>query len=70
MVNLLKVIRENAELGLRSVITLIDSDMPPRVEEKVSVFAPDEIVLALHDEGDEVRLFRRKAWWPTARIAR
>jgi uncharacterized protein YydD (DUF2326 family) len=61
-VNLLKVLRTYAELGVQSVITLIDSDMPPRVEAKVPVFAPDEIVLRLHDEGDEGRLFRMKAW--------
>uniref|UniRef100_UPI003F65B4DC DUF2326 domain-containing protein n=1 Tax=Castellaniella ginsengisoli TaxID=546114 RepID=UPI003F65B4DC len=58
-VNLLRVIREYAELGVQSVITLIDFDMPPRVEAKVPVFSPDEIVLTLHDEG---RLFRMKAW--------
>ncbi len=61
-VNLLKVIREYAELGVQSVITLIDSDMPPRVEAEVPVFASEEIVLHLHDEGDEGRLFRIKAW--------
>ncbi|MDX3894405.1 DUF2326 domain-containing protein [Pusillimonas sp.] len=61
-VNLLKVIREYAELGVQSIITLIDSDMPPRSEADVPVFAPHEIVLTLHDEGDEGRLFRTKAW--------
>ena len=61
-VNLIKVIREYAELGVQSVITLIDSDMPPRAEAEVPVFASDEIVLHLHDEGDEGRLFRIKAW--------
>lgn len=35
--------------------------MPPADEEEC-VFNPDEIVLTLHDEGDEGRLFRMKAW--------
>ncbi|WP_227815774.1 DUF2326 domain-containing protein [Nitrogeniibacter aestuarii] len=60
--NLLKVIREYANLGIQPVITLIASDMPPEADAKEPVFAPDEIVLALHDEGPEGRLFRMQAW--------
>ena len=60
--NLLMVIRQYAELGVQSIITLIDSDMPPRTEATVPVFASDEIVLTLHDEDDEGRLFRMKTW--------
>lgn len=61
-VNLLKVIREYAELGAQSIITLIDSDMPPTDENEGPVFSPDEIVLTLHDEGIDGRLFRMRAW--------
>jgi uncharacterized protein YydD (DUF2326 family) len=61
-VNLLKVIREYAELGAQPIITLIDSDMPPTDENEGLVFSPDEIVLTLHDEGIDGRLFRMKAW--------
>lgn len=60
--NLLTVIREYADLGVQPVITLIASDMPPAVDAKEPVFAPDEIILTLHDEGPEGRLFRIKAW--------
>lgn len=60
--NLLAVIREYANLGVQPVITLISSDMPPVEEGEASVFDPDEIVLTLHDEGAEGRLFRMKAW--------
>lgn len=60
--NLLKVIREYAELGVQPVITLIDSDMPPVDDNEGPVFGPDEIVLTLHDEGPDGRLFRIKAW--------
>lgn len=60
--NLLKVIREYADLGLQPVITLIDSDMPPPEESGKPVFTTDEVVLTLHDEGDDGRLFRMRAW--------
>lgn len=59
--NLLAVIRRYAELGLQPVITVIDSDLPARTGDE-PVFAVDEIVLALHDEGDQGRLFKMRAW--------
>jgi uncharacterized protein YydD (DUF2326 family) len=59
--NLLTVIRRYAELGLQPVITLIDSDLPPRTGEE-PVFGDDEIILTLHDEGEQGRLFKMKAW--------
>lgn len=61
-VNLLAVIREYADLGVQPIITLIASDMPPAAENEETVFSPDEIVLTLHDEGPDGRLFRMKAW--------
>ncbi len=60
--NLLAVIREYADLGLQPIITLIASDMPPAADAEGPVFAPEEVVLTLHDEGPEGRLFRIKAW--------
>lgn len=60
--NLLAVIREYADLGVQPIITLIASDMPPAVEDEGPVFSPDEVVLTLHDEGLEGRLFRMNAW--------
>lgn len=60
--NLLKVIREYSDLGIQSVITLIDSDMPPHIEEDGQVFSAEEIILLLHDEGPDGRLFRMKPW--------
>lgn len=60
--NLLAVIREYADLGVQPVITLIASDMPPSADGEGPVFTPDEIVLTLHDEGPEGRLFRMRAW--------
>jgi uncharacterized protein YydD (DUF2326 family) len=60
--NLLTVIRRYADLGLQSVITLIDSDLPVRSEDSDPVFAADEIISTLHDEGDQGRLFKMGAW--------
>ena len=61
-VNLLTVIREYADLGVQPVITLITSDMPPAPDANEPVFAPEEIVLTLNDEGKEGLLFRMKPW--------
>ena len=60
--NLLVVIRCYAELGLQPIITLIDSDLPVRTGENESVFGRDEIVLSLHDENEQGRLFKMRAW--------
>jgi uncharacterized protein YydD (DUF2326 family) len=60
--NLLVVIRKYAELGIQSVITLIDSDLPVRNIDGNPVFNTSEIVLTLHDENEYGRLFRMKSW--------
>jgi len=60
--NLLAVIRAYADIGIQSVITLIDSDLPPRTEKEDPVFATDELILTLYDENEQGRLFRMKAW--------
>ena len=59
--NLLKVIRDYTSLGIQSIITLIDSDLPPRDEKGGQVFDPGEIVLLLHDEDERGRLFEDAA---------
>ena len=61
--NLLAVIRNYAEFGIQPVITLIDSDLPARPDGgEEPVFDESEIVLLLHDEGENGRLFTIKAW--------
>jgi uncharacterized protein YydD (DUF2326 family) len=60
--NLLAVFRQYAALGLQPIITLIDSDMPVHGEQEGPVFEPGEIILTLHDEGDEGRLFKMPPW--------
>ncbi|MCC7005117.1 MAG: DUF2326 domain-containing protein [Ottowia sp.] len=59
--NLLAVIHRYAEFGLQPVITLIDSDLPSRID-KGPVFTQSEIVLTLHDENVQGRLFKMKTW--------
>jgi uncharacterized protein YydD (DUF2326 family) len=60
--NLLTVIRRYADLGLQPTITLIDSDLPVRTEKNEPVFSKEEIVVSLHDENEQGRLFKMKAW--------
>jgi uncharacterized protein YydD (DUF2326 family) len=57
--NLLTVIREYSTFGLQQIITAIDSDLPPIVEE---LFQEEETILMLNDEGDDGRLFKMPAW--------
>lgn len=59
--NLLDVIRRYNHMGIQSIVTLIDSDLPKR-EPDDPVFTDEEIVVLLHDEGDEGRLFKMPAW--------
>lgn len=60
--NLLTIIRRYAELGLQPIITLIDSDLPTRGDSSPPVFSAGEVILTLHDEGDDGRLFKMKPW--------
>ncbi len=60
--NLLTVIRRYADFGLQPIVTLIDSDLPVRPEDGEAVFSADEIVAILHDENEQGRLFKMRAW--------
>jgi len=60
--NLLTVIRHYTSLGVQSIITLIDSDLPTRAEAGPAFFDDSEIVLLLHDEGENGRLFKMPGW--------
>jgi uncharacterized protein YydD (DUF2326 family) len=60
--NLLEVIRESSRYGTQHVITLIDSELPALSDGTRYEFPESEIVLRLHDEGDDGRLFRMGAW--------
>lgn len=58
-IKLLEVIREYTELGIQNIITLIDSDLP---SENRNLFCDNEIVLLLHDENDDGKLFKMTSW--------
>jgi uncharacterized protein YydD (DUF2326 family) len=60
--NLLLEIRKYTELGIQSIITLIDSDTPAPIQEDTTTFTNEEVVLTLHDENMRGRLFKMKAW--------
>jgi uncharacterized protein YydD (DUF2326 family) len=60
--NLLEVIRQYAGLGLQPIITLIDCDMPIRPDNDPPVFEDEEMVLRLHDEGQDGRIFKIASW--------
>lgn len=60
--NLLRVIRNYANLGIQSVITLIDSDLPVPTGEDKKIFDNAEIVLTLHDNGIQGLLFKMANW--------
>ena len=59
--NLLAVIRRYAAIGIQPVITLIDSDLPARSPDDEPVFSTEEVVLLLHDENEQGRLFKIRA---------
>jgi len=60
--DLLNVVRRYAALGLQPIITLIDSDLPIRAETDLPVFDESEVVLSLHDENEQGRLFKMRTW--------
>lgn len=60
--NLLKVLRQLNQEGIQTIITMIDSDLPYRPDRVEAVFGTGEIVVRLHDDGDEGRLFKMPEW--------
>jgi uncharacterized protein YydD (DUF2326 family) len=59
--NLMKVIRHYSDMGIQQIITLIDSDLTDK-DMNESLILDDEIVLRLHDEGENGRLFKMQGW--------
>ena len=60
--NLLEVIRRYTNLGIQTVITLIDSDIPARSNSPQPIFGDKEVIVLLHDESKEGRLFKTRTW--------
>ena len=59
---LLSVIRQYSSLGIQSIITLIDSDLPYQTPEEDPIIDESEIILQLHDQGTDGRLFKMETW--------
>jgi uncharacterized protein YydD (DUF2326 family) len=56
---LLRIVREQIASGkTQYILTLIEADMPRDSKGKKVQFGPDEIILHLHDDGDDGRLFK------------
>lgn len=55
-VQLMRVLRDHADAGIQLIITALDSDTPP------NEIAEEDVVLTLHDEGEDGRLFRFASW--------
>lgn len=60
--NLLAVVREYTALGIQNIVTLIDSDLPKQNSDDEPLFNSAEIVLTLHDESDQGKLFKMPSW--------
>jgi uncharacterized protein YydD (DUF2326 family) len=60
--NLIEVFRQYAAHGIQPVISALDSDLPAPVGSTPAAVAEGEIILTLHDEGDDGRLFKMAAW--------
>lgn len=59
---LIGVLRRYASYGLQPIVSVLDSDLPEPLNSASSAISDDEVVLTLHDEGDEGRLFRMTSW--------
>lgn len=60
--NLIRVMRQYAAFGVQHMITLIDSEMPQPELPGKAVFEEAEVVLRLHDQGRDGRLFKMEEW--------
>lgn len=60
--NLISVFRQYANLGLQPIFSVLDSDLPERVGSTLDTVNDSEVILRLHDEGDEGRLFKMPPW--------
>ena len=57
--NLLDLLRNYSSQGLQIVVTTIDTDIP---EDDKPFFENSEVILRLHDEDMEGRLFKMPEW--------
>jgi uncharacterized protein YydD (DUF2326 family) len=56
--NLFEIIKQYSQLGIQYIVTLLDSEIPPGD----SFFDESDVILRLHDEGQDGRLFKMDSW--------
>lgn len=60
--NLLESVRSYAELGIQSIITVMDFDLPSPIDGTDRGLSEDDVILRLHDDGIKGRLFHFEGW--------
>ena len=60
--NLLDSVRVYSELGIQSIITVMDFDFPSVEVGSDHGLNEDDIILRLHDDGEQGRLFHFESW--------
>ena len=61
-VNLLNSLKEYSDLGIQSIITVMDFDLPTSVAGIDAGLSKDDVILTLHDDGPGGRLFHFEGW--------
>ncbi|NKX41770.1 DUF2326 domain-containing protein [Rhodobacteraceae bacterium R_SAG2] len=56
--NLLDTVRSHADLGIQSIVTVMDFDLP----DTGKAINEDDIILRLHDDGETGKLFHFEGW--------
>ncbi|GGM26395.1 hypothetical protein GCM10011608_08880 [Micromonospora sonchi] len=59
---LVGVFRKYADLGLQPIVSLLDSDLPLPIGAGPQTLSPEDVVITLHDEGQDGRLFKMPTW--------
>ncbi|WP_210405936.1 DUF2326 domain-containing protein [Micromonospora sp. MH33] len=59
---LIGVFRKYASLGLQPIISLLDSDLPLPLGSGPQTLIPEDVIVTLHDEGQDGRLFKMPTW--------
>lgn len=60
--NLLNSVRAYTDLGIQSIITVMDFELPTSEEDSDAGLNEDDIILRLHDDGEQGRLFHFAGW--------
>ncbi len=60
--NLLESVRSYTNMGIQSIITVMDFDVPILADNERDAILDGEIILRLHDDGPKGRLFHFESW--------